>query len=73
MIYISISVIPQRVKNLNESINSLLNQTLKPDKIFINIPYKYKRFTETIPDNQIPNFNSDIIEVTRCDDYGPGT
>ena len=73
MIYISISVIPQRVKNLNESINSLLNQTLKPDKIFINIPYKYNRFTETIPDNQIPNFDSDIIEVTRCDDYGPGT
>jgi len=73
MIYISISVIPQRVKNLNESINSLLNQTLRPDKIFINIPYKYNRFTETIPDNQIPNFDSDIIEITRCDDYGPGT
>jgi len=50
MIYISISTIPPRLKNLNESVRSLLNQTRKPDKIFINIPYKYKRFSETIED-----------------------
>jgi len=73
MIYISISTIPPRLKNLNESINSLLNQTKKPDKIFVNIPYKYKRFSETIEDNQIPKFDSDIVEVTRCEDCGPGT
>ena len=73
MIYISISTIPPRLKNLNESIRSLLNQTRKPDKIFVNIPYKYKRFSETIEDNQIPKFDSDIVEVTRCEDCGPGT
>ena len=73
MIYISISTIPQRLKHLNESINSLLNQTKKPDKIFVNIPYKYKRFSETIEDNQIPKFDSSIVEVTRCEDCGPGT
>ena len=73
MIYVSISTIPQRIKNLNESVNSLLNQTKKPDKIFVNIPYKYKRFSETIEDNQIPKFDSDIVEVTRCEDCGPGT
>ena len=73
MIYISISTIPQRLKHLNESINSLLNQTRKPDKIFVNIPYKYKRFSETIEDNQIPKFDSSIVEVTRCEDCGPGT
>ena len=73
MIYISISTIPPRLKNLNESIRSLLNQTRKPDKIFINIPYKYKRFSETIEDNQIPKFDSSIVEVTRCEDCGPGT
>ena len=48
MIYVSISTIPQRIKNLNESVKSLLNQTRKPDKIFINIPFKYRRFSETI-------------------------
>ena len=54
-------------------INSLLKQTRKPDKIFVNIPYKYKRFSETIEDNQIPKFDSSIVEVTRCEDCGPGT
>ena len=73
MIYISISTIPQRLKHLKESVNSLLNQTRKPDKIFVNIPYKYKRFRETIEDNQIPKFDSSIVEVTRCEDCGPGT
>ena len=73
MIYISISTIPQRLKYLKESVNSLLNQTRKPDKIFVNVPYKYKRFRETIEDNQIPKFDSSIVEVTRCEDCGPGT
>ena len=73
MIYISISTIPQRIRNLNESVKSLLKQSMKPDKIFINIPYKYQRFNETVEDNEIPKFDSEIIEVTRCQDCGPGT
>ena len=64
MIYVSISAIPQRIKNLNESITSLLNQTKKPDKIFINIPFKYRRFTEIIKEAQIPKFVSNLIEIT---------
>ena len=73
MIYVSISTIPQRVKYINKAINSLLNQTKKPDKIFVNIPHKFKRFSEIIEETQIPKFNSSIVEVTRCEDYGPGT
>ena len=73
MIYISISTIPQRLKNLNQSVESLLKQTRKPDKIFINIPYNYKRFNETIKDNQIPKFDNSLVEVTRGEDCGPGT
>ena len=73
MIYISISTIPQRLKNLNQSVESLLKQTRKPDKIFINIPYNYKRFNETIKDNQIPKFNNSLVEITRCEDCGPAT
>ena len=73
MIYVSISTIPQRIENLNKSVTSLLKQTKKPNKIFVNIPYQYKRFSETIDDNQIPKFDSDIVEVTRCEDCGPGT
>ena len=73
MIYVSISTIPQRLKHLNESVNSLLKQTRKPDKIFVNIPIKYKRFSETVEDSQIPKFNSSDVEITRCEDCGPGT
>ena len=73
MIYVSLSTIPQRLKNLNKSVESLLKQTRKPDKIFINIPLKYKRFSETIEDSQIPKFNSSDVEITRCEDCGPGT
>ena len=73
MIYISLSTIPQRLKDLNESVESLLKQTRKPHKIFINIPIKYKRFSETIDDSQIPKFDTSDVEITRCEDCGPGT
>ena len=73
MIYVSLSTIPSRIKSLKKSVESLLNQSLKPDKIFINIPLKYERFSEVIRENQIPQFNSKIIEITRCEDCGPGT
>ena len=73
MIYVSLSTIPQRLKNLNESIKSLLKQTHKPDKIFVNISSEYKRFSETIEDHQIPKFESNIVEITKCEDCGPGT
>ena len=73
MIYVSLTTIPQRVKNLSKSIESLLKQTQKPDKIFINVPLKYKRFSEIIKNDQIPKFDNNIIEITRCEDCGPGT
>ena len=73
MIYVSLSIIPHRIKYLDKTIDSLLKQSKKPDKIFINIPYKYRRFSEIIEDNQIPKFKNSIIEIIRCDDYGPGT
>ena len=73
MIYVSLSTIPQRIKNINRSVDSLLKQTKKPDKIFVNIPFKYKRFKETINDNEIPAFDNNAVEITRCEDCGPGT
>jgi len=73
MIYVSITTIPQRLKNVTKSIESLLDQTKKPDKIFINIPFKYERFSEIIKEDQIPKFDSKVVEVTRCEDCGPAT
>ena len=73
MIYVSLTTIPERVKYLDKSIESILKQTKRPDKIFVNIPKEYKRFKEIINDDQIPKFSDSIIEITRCEDYGPGT
>ncbi len=73
MIYISLTTIPERFKNLNKTISSLLSQKKRADKIFINIPKEYTRFKEIIANEQIPKFNSDIVEIIRCEDYGPGT
>ena len=73
MIYISLSTIPERIKNLQEVVKSLLNQTKKPDKIFINIPNKYQRFDRIITEDQIPKFDDNTVEIKRCEDYGPGT
>ena len=60
MIYVSLTTIPSRVKNLNKSVKSLLSQKCKPDKIFVNIPTKYKRFKEIIEKNHIPEFKDTI-------------
>ena len=37
---ITFTTIPSRVKTLKRTIESIEQQTLKPDKIFLNIPYK---------------------------------
>ena len=73
MIYVSVSTIPPRIRNIKKSIDSLQNQTQKPDKIFLNIPYKYRRFENVVSDKDIPTFESKNVEITRCDDCGPGT
>ncbi len=73
MIYASLTTIPQRIKNLSKTINSLLNQTKKIDKIFINIPLHYLRFKEDIKNTEIPKFDNHKIEILRCEDFGPGT
>jgi hypothetical protein len=72
---ISLSSIPSRLQSIKEVVNSLNQQTIKPKKIFLNIPLSYKRFPE------IKNINLDILkdikddnfQVIRCEDYGPGT
>jgi len=73
MIYASLTAIPQRIKNLSKTINSLLSQTKQIDKIFINIPLRYLRFKENIKNDEIPKFDNNKIEIVRCEDFGPGT
>ncbi len=73
MIYVCLTTIPNRIKNINKTIDSIISQKQKPDKIFVNIPLKYKRFKEIIDNSQIEKLGTGIVEVTRCEDYGPAT
>lgn len=74
-VFVSLTTIPSRLPQITRTINSLVNQSRKPDKIFLNIPRRYNlRFKHVITDDMIPKFDSDLVEVVRCvEDYGPGT
>ena len=68
------TTIPSRLKDVNKTIKSIQNQTLKPNKIFLNIPKEYYRFPNTkIDENVLESINSDFVEVIRCKDCGPAT
>ena len=68
------STIPSRVKNINDILENINNQTLKPNRIFLNIPLKYNRFkNEIISEKDLDHISKKNVEIIRCNDYGPGT
>jgi hypothetical protein len=72
---ISLTSIPSRFGSVKEVIKSLNKQSIRPNKIFLNIPHNYKRFPE-IKDINLDIFKDikdDNFEISRCEDYGPGT
>lgn len=75
-INVSLTTIPSRIENINQCLDSLINQTVQPDCIYLNIPWKYHRFDEQISIKQINNLRDrfgSILKIIRCNDYGPGT
>ena len=71
---VSLTTIPSRLKSIYKTIESIQNQTLKPNKIYLSIPYKYKRFQNLeINESDIKNIKFKNLEIIRCEDYGPAT
>jgi len=72
MIIVSLTTIPTRFNYLYITINSILAQTILPDKIVIHIPTKYNNFSyET---TMLPKFSSNIVVINNnVKDYGPAT
>ena len=63
------STIPSRVKNINDILGNINNQTLKPDKIFLNIPLKYNRFkNEIISEKELDHIKEENVDIIRCND-----
>lgn len=71
---VSLTSIPSRIDNIQETIFSIKNQTMKPIKIFLNLPFKFRRFPEyKFTEEQIHRLNKFNLEISRCEDYGPAT
>ena len=71
---VSLTTIPTRIDGIKKTIDSIKNQTVKPNKIFLNLPYNFKRFPIYKFDKiQIDNLEKLQIEIIRCEDYGPST
>ena len=71
---ISLTTIPPRVKFIKKTLNSLKDQTIKADKIFLNVPKNFRRFKDKININ-INSLEKEFenLEVVSCEDFGPGT
>lgn len=73
-VYVSLTTIPSRINRIHRCIESLLAQTLKPEKVFLCVPSTYKRFgvAANIPESL--GQYGDRLQIVRCrEDYGPGT
>ncbi len=74
-IYVSLTTIPPRIEYLEPVLQGWAAQTIKPSKIFLTIPEYSKRFKKayTLPSFLFKAEYKDILEVIRCEDFGPAT
>lgn len=76
--YYSLTILPERAESLEINLSSLLNQTVQPEGIIVNIPKKYSlRFGDVVmPEECINRMKSlnNLIQINMLEeDYGPGT
>lgn len=72
-LWVGITTLPSRITLLQPTLDSLINQTKKPDKIYLSLPwYSIREKSEYVLPQWLSNYEQ--IEVIRCNkDYGPGT
>ena len=76
-VVVSLSTVPKRVQYLDKILNCLLQQTHKPDRIYLNYPKYFKRDSMFYP--KLPSNIKSIIKgnpritVNKCEDLGPIT
>ena len=71
---VSLSTIPSRINNINDVILSINKQSLRPNKIYLNVPFKYKRFpNDIVSEEDLKKIDTENLEIIRCEDFGPGT
>lgn len=72
-IVITMTTSPQRIHKIKPVIDCLINQTVKPDTIYLNLPRVFKRDNSIF--KSIPDFikNNSLITINFCNDLGPAT
>lgn len=73
-IFVSMTTIPARMGKVSGCVQSLLDQTVPPEKIFISIPRNYRRFG--VPDplpSELSHLDARVEIVRPREDFGPGT
>src|SRR5262245_42048718 len=76
-VVVSFTTSPTRLHKCRPVIDSLLNQTRRPDAILLNLPPRFDRTGEEFPpDESLPNWliDNSLVKIQRCDrDWGPAT
>lgn len=65
----SLTTIPPRSLHLDSIVKNCLEQTIKPEKIILNLPNSYQRFPKE--KLLISEFVLDNVRIRRCEDIGP--
>lgn len=73
LVIVTLTTSPKRISKIKVVIDSIMKQTILPNKIVLNLPHVFKRDGSTY--NKIPDFitNNELIEINRCEDIGPAT
>lgn len=72
-VYVSMTTSPKRINSIEKTINCMMNQTLKPTQIILNLPTVFKRDNTSF--GQLPGFitANPRIKINFTEDIGPAT
>lgn len=66
---------PKRIQGIRPAVESVLTQTYSPDRFYVFVPYVFLRENTTykIPEWLRKYHDDGMLEIRRCEDWGPGT
>lgn len=71
-VVVSLTTSPKRINSIEPTINTILQGSMLPDMIYLNVPHVFKRDHSTY--KEFPSFlDNPLITINRCEDIGPAT
>lgn len=72
-IVVSLTTSPDRIDKIKPVLDSIMNQNIVPNKIYLNLPHIFKRTGKQF--DKIPEFitSNPLIFINKCEDIGPAT